>query len=487
MVRKKKSHINDLSKIRFKPGKYGVIKSILTTTPTITSTMINGTFPAGQCSSGVADNHINIDDIDDNNGKLVSNFSSIKKLFHNPIKKTQYQVPTSNKFGVLAENVVENDETMETTTNPHELPEDNNDSTIHLQSNKKPAKPPPIVIHHKTEKSRELVNLLKPEIKKGFEIKYTKNNTNLYIQDTEEYNKILPQIKLLADDEFQFHTYTQKSEKTHAFVLKGLDVGTDTEYLREEFRNQNKIQVIEIYKMKNTNSLFLIVTDNSITEKYLNKNLKVICHTRITWSRHENHKQITQCRRCQQWGHSTSNCSAKVTCLKCSLSHWSRDCTLVKKEDESTHKNIKCPNCEGKHLAFSQECPVYLRRIELLNKSKAKRAEIHNTKSQFIPAPIPIRNPWTRSYTNQQPHHTIPEQHTQLSIPQTNQHQPDTSNNLNTLMAEFNTLNSLIDLTHMLTLVRELNSKLKNCRNLQDQFMTFAEFCKEKFDQSSSP
>lgn len=73
-------------------------------------------------------------------------------------------------------------------------------------------------------------------------------------------------------------------------------------YLKDEFDNQKKIEIINIYPMKNTNGLFLSITDNSITEKYLNKNLNVICHASITWTRHINTNTITQCRRCQQWG-----------------------------------------------------------------------------------------------------------------------------------------------------------------------------------------
>lgn len=325
-----------------------------------------------------------------------------------------YKIPTSNKFDALRRDLdnkeqiddeddpepqfSQNDTTQNTTTqntiNPKEP-----------ETNKKYSKPPPIVIHHKIN-SKDFVQLLKLDIKKGFEIKYTRNNTNVFINDHKEYKTYLLKLKGNQPDNLEFHTYATKEEKTHAFVLKGLDQTTDLEYLKENLGNQDKINVKNIFAMKNRKGLFLVVTDNSITEKYLNRNLRVVCHTRVTWERQVQTNQIIQCRKCQQWGHATSNCFAKEKCLKCSLDHWSRECPLVKKEDIATHANIKCPNCQGKHLAFSKDCAVYLRRLELISKSKTRRAETFNPKPQFIPAPIPKNNPWTRTYNNQQSHHT---------------------------------------------------------------------------------
>lgn len=413
---------------------------------------------------------------------------------HMTKNKTVYQIPVKNTYETLSDEEMDEDEATETTENPKTIINDE----LPKSQNKKPIKPPPIVIHGKIKNSNEFINLLKVDIKKGFEIKYTANNTNLFINDSAEYKKYLDKIKPEADNDFQFHTYTHKEDKTHAFVLRGLDPQTDLEYIKEEFSNQNKIEIINIFKMKNTNGLLLVITDNSITEKYLNKNLKVICYTRINWARHINNKQVIQCRKCQQWGHATSNCSAQTKCLKCSQNHWSRDCTVVVKDDPKTHINIKCPNCDGNHLAMSQDCPVYLKRLELINRSKNKRTELR--KPNFIPAPIPKINPWLHNNI-QKPATTysIPDQNNYLHfnrtpIAQTNNPQhllinndTDTTNTLTTLMDEFKTLNALVDLNHLLTLVRELNIRMRSCKNVMEQFITFNQFCKEKFNSQNSP
>lgn len=469
------------------------------TTPVgLTSTSISSSTPSG--SNIVPDTPAQTENISKNLTNLSIEDSQIySKLIQNhmvePIpkilsKNISYQVPVSNNFEILSENGEENMEIVD------EYDEEDHTklgerSYINVERTKCPtkkvSKPPPIIIHHKMKNSKEFVNFLKTDIKKGFEIKHTRNNTNLFINDTTEYTNYLQKIKCEADDNFQFHTYTPKQEKTHGFVLRGLDNDTDMNYLKEEFNNQKKIEIINIYKMKNTNGLFLIITDNSITEKYLNRNLNVICHTRISWKRHINTNTITQCRRCQQWGHATSNCSAQTRCLKCAQNHWSRDCTLVDKEDKSTHNNIKCPNCEGPHIATSKDCPVYIRRLEIININKAKRAERSTPKLNLIPAPLPKSNPWiNRNLPTQPPYlHTIPEQSHHLHNNQNDNR--DNTNTLMTLMGEFQTLNTLIDLNHMLMLVRELNTKLSLYKNNpMQQFVVFSEFCKEKFNNSSS-
>jgi hypothetical protein len=55
--------------------------------------------------------------------------------------------------------------------------------------------------------------------------------------------------EVLKNDRVDFHTYTHKTEKTHAFVLRGLDQKpTPKEALMEE-----NINALEIYNMRGTN------------------------------------------------------------------------------------------------------------------------------------------------------------------------------------------------------------------------------------------
>ena len=82
---------------------------------------------------------------------------------------------------------------------------------------------------------------------------------------------------------------------------------------------------------------------------------------------------ITQCFRCQQWGHRQSACAKQVKCGFCAGQHQTREC---KKERPS------CANCGKGHTAWHKsECIVFgtyiqriqEKRIELLTQSYSIR------------------------------------------------------------------------------------------------------------------
>lgn len=345
-------------------------------------------------------------------------------------------------------------------------------------------KPPPIVIHCKTNDHKSYVKAVENVVTKGFHIKYTNQNTNLYIYNQEEYKKYLELLK--GNETLQYHTYTPKNERKHAFILRGMDSASDTDEIKEELENQHKMEVDKVFKLKNTNKgLFLVVCDSAVTLKYLNKNIRYVNRTKVTWERRHNIPPITQCRRCQAWGHSTSNCYSEPKCLKCADSHWTRECQKVKKEDPNTNKHIKCANCLGNHLAFDKECPVFLRKLELKNKTTKERLA-----PKFVAAPIPTTNPWFKNRTAN-PNTALPQnttaqptqQHQQQQQQQTQQHPNNQLSGFNELTNEIAQLNQLINIEKMLQLVKELNAKLRSCTSEMEKFLAFNNFVQNKFVQ----
>lgn len=60
--------------------------------------------------------------------------------------------------------------------------------------------------------------------------------------------------------------------------------------------------------------------------------------------------QIKQCYRCQGYGHKATTCTRPAECGKCAGKHETRQCSAEEPE-------TKCAQCNGKHLAWHQECP----------------------------------------------------------------------------------------------------------------------------------
>ena len=405
--------------------------------------------------------------------------SKSKNTTQNMASTSVANIPTHNRFEKLTP-----EEEDEIETNISENANDN-----------KKSPPPPIVLHSKPGDHKKYINDLEAKVKNGFYVKYTLNNTNLFIKDIDEYHKYIENLK---EDNVQFHTYTPKNERQHAFVLRGMDSCTDPQDILSDIKDKYKIDIHKIYKLKNTQrGLYLVVTDNTITLKFLNKHVQYVYHTKVTWELRRNVPEVIQCRRCQKWNHSTSGCNSAPKCLKCAQEHWTRECTMVHKTDNNTHKNIKCANCNGDHLAFSKECPVYKKKVAEKESMKPQPAV------KYIPAPPPLINPWQRNIQQrlqqqtqqqyQQQQTTQSQQNQTQPQPQqktiqhqqpTQQQQPNLMQNMNKfseLTSEFAQLNTLINVDKMLQLVRDLNAKLRECNNELEQFVAFQNFCATRF------
>jgi hypothetical protein len=63
-------------------------------------------------------------------------------------------------------------------------------------------------------------------------------------------------------------------------------------------------------------------------------------------------KNITQCFKCQKFGHTSVRCTNTEACKKCSLPHSHKACTTDPNQPS-------CPNCKGPHPSTFKGCPSY--------------------------------------------------------------------------------------------------------------------------------
>lgn len=258
--------------------------------------------------------------------------------------------------------------------------EESTEQMIHTKTNttlktkpKGSNKPPPIVIKGKLHCHKTFLAEIKKITKKNITLKYAKNSVILYPDDADDYKTLLRQLK---QEDTEFHTYTTAEEKTHAFVLRGLDGDISEEEIKHDLHEEYNMKIHNIYKMKNTfRPLYLIVTDSKYTVTKLNQEIKTVMAVRVTWENRRNQKQIVQCQRCQTWGHSRQNCTRKPRCSRCAESHEIVQCP--NRDFES-----KCANCGGQHRAISTTCPVYQYRVNKLREKK------------LVDAPPPAKPAW---------------------------------------------------------------------------------------------
>lgn len=284
--------------------------------------------------------------------------------------------------------------------------------------------------------------------------------------------------------QIEYHTYTPREDKTHAFVLRGLFHEVDIEQIKEELTIEYEIPVRDVYVMKGTKfQTFMIVTANNITLKHLEQHVRYLDHTVIRWERHSNSKKIIQCHRCQMWCHATSNCRASPRCLKCAQSHLTNQCTKTREDP------AKCVNCGEAHTANSVSCKIYQDKIWQLEKRNVRVPPA--PEMRYITAPTPKRNVWEerRVGNQQQQNHQIQDPANFPPLPQRTQPQssvpmlqPTRSKlsggptAMNELQNQFKRVEALVDIDLMTKRVSLLADQLEVCNSESEKFQVFYNF-----------
>ena len=275
--------------------------------------------------------------------------------------------------------------------NENNMEEENEEetSTTQTQAPRRQA-PAPIVIIREAQNYKDITNMLRNITGGGFYMNYTRNNINVYLDKKEHKKQIIQKLK---ENKIQFHTYTDPDEKTHAFVLRGLDFEPTIEQIEKELVEQHQLPVKKIYTMRTKyRPLYLVITTAEVALKEMQNKIKHIMYTKVSWERHKNKRILTQCHQCQNFGHATSNCSRAPRCVKCEGAHLTQDCT------KDAEAKAKCCNCGGDHPANYKKCTTYTTKLEQIAK---RNPRIHRKlagepePTQFVPAPPPVINPWT--------------------------------------------------------------------------------------------
>ncbi|KAJ3629934.1 hypothetical protein MTP99_014296 [Tenebrio molitor] len=323
--------------------------------------------------------------------------------------------------------------------------------------------PPPIIVHGFFKKHARFTARLQGEIGKHYTVKFTKFNTNIHTKNKKDWVKVQ---EILKHDNIEFHTYTHKDNKTHAFVLRGLDQKPELEDIAEALKTE-QIAIINIYNMRATNRpAYLVVTDNTITMAKLD-NIKYVLNTKITWHRHMNSKVFVQCHRCQKWGHATANCHARPRCLKCAEEHLTRECPIDRTDTP------RCANCSGNHTANNIECPVYIQKLDAAQEKRTRRNNISD-KSKLVPAPPPARNAWEKR-TSTTGHEATPTHNRTTDTTIGDNPQAQQSNTMN-LLTQIKELNNLCNINNLIRALTDLNKLLRKTTTSEERFMTVLQF-----------
>jgi len=203
-----------------------------------------------------------------------------------------------------------------------------------------------------------------------------------------------------------------------------------------------------------------------------------------------NSKRILQCYRCQAFGHTSANCFKTPRCVKCAQSHLTSECA------KTPDTPAKCCNCSGDHPASYTQCPAYLKYQERRSLATIRdNSNILNTRNKNLQT----NNTHTPSENRNIVNMRVSSDINQLTLSATksvnklkfSQTQPsrsyaETTSNINTtvnddlsdingLISEITKLKQLIDIPHMILVIRNLNNKLFNAKDGMEKIQAFIE------------
>lgn len=281
-------------------------------------------------------------------------------------------------------------------TNPNKTPKPKtNTNTDTTTTTSKTHKPPPLICYN--IQTNKYIPLLKTTLgHNSFYFKIiNKNITHIYTENSNDYKKVK---SFLISHKNNFYTFTPPDEKHLTYLIKNLDSSftiedIKTAYEEEISTNNLNIEITKISKYltphmaKTNNSWYWLiqVTKKSDLQAFLK--IRKILNSIITIEKLQK-KDISQCRNCQRFGHSASNCHLPFRCVKCDTPHKRGACktpTLQQRLENPDLGNAipKCVNCGTiGHPANYRKCPKYIELTARIQAKKDKLREIQTMKTR---------------------------------------------------------------------------------------------------------
>ena len=179
----------------------------------------------------------------------------------------------------------------------------------------------------------------------------------------------------LEKENTKFHTFALEKNNSHKVTLKGLPHTIPTEDIKEEL-NTLSLPIITVRQLKRTvfnnnerTQIPLpvwILTFEKTTDLHDKlHNLHALFNIRIQIEIYKGPSGLTQCYRCQEFGHLATYCKREEKCVRCAGKHTVSSCTQT--------TTLKCANCNGEHPASYRQCPEYKRLTERNQRTQTSR------------------------------------------------------------------------------------------------------------------
>lgn len=291
---------------------------------------------------------------------------------NNKNPKTQYSIPTSNRFSALPNDAAKS-------------------------SAKKPPLPAPVIITDGTNPSDIL-----SELKIAYKLKVTSIGTKIFTENAKDFSLLGTK---LSEHKIEFFSHAPASNKSFKLVLHGLPEFPINEIV-DNLNSQYNVKVEKIIMLKSEGSLkrYLVHFDSKENSKSDITNIRSILNHIIKWLPAKRfNRGPTQCLNCGMYGHGISACFRKPKCFLCAGDHDTKNCTFQSTSNDQ--RVFKCHYCRANNLAHNHrandlQCPARAKYIEIKTNASKKGGTVSDkhyvpTTDAFPPLPPP---PLSRSF-----------------------------------------------------------------------------------------
>ena len=280
--------------------------------------------------------------------------------------------PTPNRYAILVENTVINDQEMAnySNDNAHTSQTDNQSNyNFQPQTNDKTLKIPPLFITNITKFTQ-----FRLEISEVITNDFTATSKNDKIKvNVETVDDFRTLTKFLDVKKYEYYTYRLKNEKDISAIIRNLPTSITEFEVMEELRRLN-FPVKSVLRLNNKNKtptplMALQLENNPLSQDIFKLNKLLNCIIVIEPRRKS--KDPPQCTNCQRYGHIYKSCKLQPRCVKCNEPHHYSNC------EKSSNIPPTCVNCNETHPANYKGC-VYFKTIKnknLINSQKHPPAE----------------------------------------------------------------------------------------------------------------
>jgi len=262
-------------------------------------------------------------------------------------------------------------------------------------------KPPQIFISSVTN-IKPLIELLNTIAKDKYLVK-TLYNDQVRVQSTESsmYTII---VKALIDKNTEFHTYKPRQDRSFRVVLKNIHPSTDLNNIKQELQDKGH-EVMNIWNVKQRvikkplHIHFVVIKPSGNNKEICN--ITTLLNTIVQFEAPHAKREIPQCIRCQQFGHTKNYCKKNPRSVKCAAQHLTSECSRKTKND-----NVKCVNCHENHpdkyrgsmIHKQMQQKTYPRQRERLIETKPFPTGVtyaHVAQGQTVPSQTSVSQPHT--------------------------------------------------------------------------------------------